>query len=208
MWNPFSKKDDNQANERAFLHDENIYTGQTHPQATDEQIFLEQKKEQADLVKWQQNLRPEAIQFLHDIKREILVQGDIDKGTDTWERIPGSSPMANDLFIVDLISYARPYLSKNLMMSNYTEDRILRNLKGTLWSLRVHLLQNRQKYDIHKTDMEYIVRLFKNFIDATPFRSLQQGERKWLGTINKRIETVSNQPLPKKKGLFGMGQDS
>ena len=126
-------------------------------------------------------------------------------GDDTWLTPAGIDPMTNDIFIIDLISFARPYLSKNLMMSNYTEDRILRNLQSTLWSLRVHLLQNRNKYGIAKTDMEYVVRLFKNFIDATPFRSLAQGEKKWLGTIGKRIETISTSPQPQKKSMFNLG---
>ena len=209
LLNPFQKKEQSQqelvAEEREFTKEQNAMLGSLPAGAQDEQIFLEQAQQKADLIKWQQNLSPEAVQLIHDLKREVQVAGDIDKGTDKWKVMVGSIPMVNDLFVLDLISFARPYLSRNMMMSNYTEERILRNLQATLWSLRVHILQNRTKYDIHKTDMEYIIRLFKNFIDATPFRSLQNGERKYLGTIGKRIEMHTDGPPVKKKSLFGMG---
>ena len=114
--------------------------------------------------------------------------------------------MANNTFIMDMMGLVELSTSKNLINSSYSEDRVLTALRSTLFDFRCMLQENRQIYDIQKSDMHLVVRLFKNAIEPTYWRCWNNGERKYAGEFNKRVEVHSDNPNPlPKKGLFGMG---
>lgn len=204
LMHPFKKREPTQEelikSERQFTREQSMMAGTLPDNAEDERVWLETGKERADLIKWQQNLEPELRAFVYDIKGYIKI-GESDWQESQSEKI---TPLANDRFVKKAMAIARPLLSKNLIMSNYTEDRILRNLTRVTRTLRIDLLQNRVTYEIKKTNMEYIVGLFKEVVEAAYFRSLNNGERRHLSTIGKRIELFSDKPIPK-KSLFGTG---
>ena len=201
--NPFAKKEPNQERMRhedmAFDHKEGLIATATHPQATDEQVYLEQREARSDLIKWQQDLAPEMQILIHKIKREVMTQEDM------WETPKGMNPMANNTFIMDMMGLVELSTSKNLINSSYSEDRVLTALKSTLFDFRCMLQENRGVYEINKSDMHLVVRLFKNAIEPTYWRCWNNGERKYAGEFNKRVEVHTDQPEIKKKGLFGMG---
>ena len=202
MLNPFAKKDapevKNRKEDMQFDHNENMMGNVMHPQATDEQIYLEQQEKRSDLIQWQQDLSDDIQKFIHKIRREVKVN-------DEWKLIEGMKPIANDNFIMDTVGLIELSTSKNLINSNYTEDRVLMVLRSTLYDFRCVLQENREIYEIKKSDMHLIVRLFKNSIEPTYWRCYNNGERKYAGDLNKRIEVHTDQPTAVKKGLFGMG---
>ena len=100
-------------------------------------------------------------------------------------------PICNDLLVRKMVTLLRPSMSRNLMMSNYSEERILNRLKSVVLTFIFHLGSNYQIYAVSEDDLPYIVQLFKDVIDPTYYRALNNGERRYHGTINKRVETVA-----------------
>jgi len=203
MFNPFTKKEPSQEvirkEERQFEHNENLISTTTHPQATDEQVYLEKQEQRSDLIKWQQNLEPEIRSLIHKIKRETEIKDG------EWKTMMGMKSIANDMFIMDTVELIELSMSKNLINSSYSEDRVLTSLKSTLFDFRCMLQENREMYEIRKSDMHLVIRLFKNAIEPTYWRCWNNGERKYAGEFNKRVEIHTDQPELKKKGMFGMG---
>ena len=202
-FNPFSKKTPNPQqqieDERNFSHKENIMVNATHPQSTEDNIYIDQQAQRSDLIKWQQDLSPEIQIMIHKIRREHEVSDG------KWHTPEGMVPIANNTFIMDMVGLIDMSTSKNLINSNYSEDRVLMALQSTLFSFRCMLQENREFYDIRKPDMHLIVRLFKSAIEPTYWRCWNNGERKYAGEFNKRVEVHSDVPVNQKKSLFGMG---
>lgn len=199
---PFVKKEPSQKelikDEQNFSHNENLFNNAAHPQSADEQFHLEQQDRRSDLIQWQQDLGPEILSFVHKIRREQKVG-------DAWITPEGMRPLANEMFIFDTVGLIELSTSKNLINSNYSEGRVLTALKFTLYDFRV-MMMNRQYYELDKQNMHLIVRLFKNAIEPTYWRCLNNGERKYASEISKRMEVHTDSPNQQpKKGLWGMG---
>ena len=173
--------------------------------------------ERADLVKWQQDLQEDFDSFKHYIMREVqdnkgnwipevepLVEdGKLVVDEENEPIMVHAKPMCNRLALHKFKFAINPYVSKNLMMSNYNEERILGRLRCTFITLIFHLGHHQNIYQIEEADLSLIVDAFKNVVMPTAFRCLNNGERNWLGTINKRIEAFTEHQEPKKKGVFG-----
>ena len=200
---PFMKKEPTQLemlkDEQNFSHQENLFGNVAHPQSTDEQVYLDQQEKRSDLIQWQQDLSPEIQQFIHKIRRE-------NKVGEAWISPAGMLPLANEMFIFDVVGLIELSTNKNLINSNYSENRVLTALKFTLFDFR-KMLMHRGYYGLHKYNMDLIVRLFKNAIEPTYWRCLNNGERKYAGDLSKRVEVHTDNPNANmgKKGLFGMG---
>jgi len=157
------------------------------------------REEKEDLVRWQQDLELEIDNFVHDLKREVLN----DKGE--WVKIiewryneKGKpvevevEPMCNDIGIQMIKTIARPFMSKNEMMSNYSEERILQKLKSALMTLVRNLGMQLEYYECSFHDISLIRVTTQNFIMSAPFRALNNGERKHLQSSTRRVETVND----------------
>lgn len=187
----------------------------------DDRDFLEMRRQNEDLVKWQQDLSTELVLLCHDLKREILdddgswsplLEPAIHPETGQYMRAESGDlimvampPLCNDLCVHMVKAECRPLMSRNLIMSNFSEERILLMLKRTINAIIINICSRFEEYDIHFADISPIISMVKNVIDPAPFRSLDNGERKHLGTINKRIETHSDAPVAKKRGFLGLG---
>lgn len=201
---PFLGKDNSEENLRketqAFDKQQNVLGNTIHPGNQDEAVFLEQKEQRADLIKWQQNLAPEIQQLVHRIKRERQITPEL------WEAYSDIEPLANNKFIMDTIGLIELSMNKNLINSAYTDEKVRTALKSTVFDFRCMLQANREEYNIDKTNMYLIVRLFKNAIEPSYWRCWNNGERKYTSVLSKRVEVHTDQP--EKKGgnsLFGMG---
>lgn len=202
MFSPFSdnsKKGEDVIEQNITMDSLNNMSQNALPQgATDEQLFLEQQKEREDLIKWQQDLEPEVIKLICHLRGVYIDEnGDLQKK----KGIGGNpvQPMCNEEGIRVIETLASTNTSKNIIMSNYTDEKIGRELLTTTTTLIRHLGPNYKMYGIDKKDLSVIVDLYKKTITPTYYRALQNGERRHLGTINKRIETISEHSQPKKK---------
>jgi len=165
----------------------------------------------SDLVRWQQEMFDEVDMLIHDLRSEIQIDkewvrqsfytGVDEDGKEVYQEVP---VLMNELGINRIKSYLKPLVSKNLINSNYSEDRIYVNLRGIIFTIILHLRDNFHYYDIRKQDLAWIIRQIKNISEPTMWRCWNNGERKYLTTIHKHIEArnETNQNQPKNTGFF------
>jgi len=207
MFNPFvNKKKDEFEQQKEIVKIQgvdNLIASEVAPEREDiaARAYVQEQKD--NLTKWQQNLEPELQQIMHDLKKEIMVGVD-DEGKEIWEPI-GGKPICTNEFVHRFLTKARPFMTKNLMMSNYSEERILQIIRFALIDLYMDIGYNRTKYKVDKGDMDHIIQVFKSYITPTLFRPMQQGERKHISTTSKEslIRTIAEtEQKPKKMGFF------
>ena len=169
----------------------------------------------SDLTRWQQDLDDDLNDIIHRLKRQV-------KTKSGWKPIPGKltgrkdvngnptykplRPMMNDFGISFFVASVQGSLSRNLMMSNLDQDMIFTKLRGTVGDFIHHLGYHRKEYEIDEGDLTAILRIFRNLIEPAHFRALNNGERNYLNTINRRLDhfTHDQQPQAKKGFLGGM----
>jgi hypothetical protein len=177
--------------------------------ASDDTAFLQRQSMIQDLTKWQQNLEDDLETLRHDFKSERLVKGEwvpveelagYDKnGEAVYKTVPS---LMNDIGIYRVTSIVKRYLTRNVMMSNLSEEIICRIMKGLVTDLVINIGMNWQYYEIDYTDLSLIVRMVKDTVEPTLYRCLNNGERTYLNTISKRVEAYNIGTEEKKKGLF------
>jgi len=80
----------------------------------------------------------------------------------------------------------------NEIFKKLSDDEMLTSLKATLFDFRCMLQENRKKYNIRKSDIPNIIKLFKDTIE--PIYWGNKMVKKYSGEFNKRIELHTNQP--------------
>jgi len=167
--------------------------------------------QRSDLLKWQQDLGDEMENLKHRLRSEELsANGWQPKAMPqkvgnkvVWVRIP---PLANELFIDSIQSQVEPFVSRNLLNSNFDEARILTMLENTCNDISDLMADGFDLFDIEFQNYDAVMRLIINTIIPGPFRALHDGERKHARTISKRIESFNEgDSQNKKKSLFGFG---
>lgn len=168
-----------------------------------------------ELVKWQQDLIDELNEHILDLQR--LRKKVDDEGNVTYERIlyfdrvnddgkdvyKRAKPIMNNLGINAFKTFIRPMISRNLLLSNFSEEQILNKLKHTTISWITHLALHYKEYGVEVTNLSMLTRLFKSVSEPGCFRALANGERNWLSTTSKRAEIItSNEQTAKKKNAL------
>jgi len=193
-----------------FTQEQNAISAGTHP--SDDQTFIQMQNQQSDLLRWQQDLEDELVGAIHDLKNEILIDGKwipiivtnvTSNGQTVQERL---KPKINDRGIQMIRLSLMPLLSRNLINSNFSENRILLICKQTSNTIVTNLAANMDRYDIDSlTTASEIKRMVNNVIIAGPYRALNGVEKRLNSTMIKRIESYAErQQDDKKKGFFGI----
>ena len=188
----------------------------------DDMVAYQHQAERADLMRWQQELDDQAENLKHRLRSEYKTEdGDwLPKKTTTFAkdskgkirrdpltkkpvmitiRVP---PLTNDLFIEYIESQVEPFLSRNLLNSNFNEARILGILKNTMDDIVNNMADGWDVYEIEFRNYDIVTRLIKNTIIPGPFRALNDGERRHQRTINKRVEAFTESgKVPRQRGL-------
>ena len=183
-------------------------------------VYFAQKEKNEDLTKWQQDMENDIERTVHDLKREI----ESDDGYKRMTRVEfvrinkdgkkigkkvKVKPMMNNLGINMFRGAIRPLISRNLMMSSYSEDKIYVKLRSIMFTFISHLAYHQRTYDIDTGNLSMIVRMFKDLMEPAHWRALNNGERSYLNTINKRVEAIAygnpNQVQQQGKGGFLKG---
>lgn len=166
----------------------------------DDNVYFRQKEGNDDLTRWQQDLQQEVEMTIHDLRREyqdedgewqrmIVPTGKEDSKGDTIYKY--EEPLMNELGVNMFKAAMRPLISRNLIMSNYDENRIYTKLRSVVITFINHLGYNYKRYKIDTGNLSIIVRLFKDIAEPAHWRCLNNGERSYLNTINKRIEAFA-----------------
>ena len=113
-------------------------------------------------------------------------------------------PILNEAGISFFRSRVMPLVSKNILMSNYDEPRILEKLKNNVINFIIAIGLNRKEYNIKVTDLPTIKRIFQDLIEPGLFRAMRDGERRFLTSTSRRIEAVTTDGRgeEKKKGFL------
>lgn len=185
--------------QRNYEHDENTLSTQLPEHGEDDQMMMDNHEKRADLIRWQQDLGDEAIRFIMEIRGFYLNEDE------EWVRDAGVVPLGNEEFIRRIRPLLLPAISRNLIMTSYSEERILKSLKRAASEFTWILFTQGQSFSIDKNDYSTLVSAFKATIEPTYYRAMNNGERKYLTTINKRVETFSDRPESKKRTLFNIG---
>jgi len=161
-------------------------------------VYFAQKEKTEELTKWQQDMREDIERTVHDLKREVEAEEGYkpmlefikinEDGKKVFRKV---KPMMNDLGINMFRGAIRPLISRNLIMSNYNEDKIFVKLRSIMFTFISHLAYHYKAYAVDVGDLSMIVRMFKDLMEPAHWRCLQNGERQYLNTINKRIEAVT-----------------
>lgn len=180
--------------------------------AEDDQTFIQQQAEREDLVRWQQDVIDELFALRYSLKRYVqkedgtwgkqsVFTGEFDENKQpVYKEL---KPLLNENGIAMIETVVRPLMSRNMMMSNFQEKRILIFLRRTMDTVVDNLADNMDLYEIDFTDLDVIVSLVLNAIIPAPYRALNNGERRHLTTVNKRLETFNEQsPQAKEKKKF------
>jgi len=205
MFNPFTKRTNEQKEAYKYNtqleQDSHAYAHGMPANLTDEALWYEQKEERDQLTKWQQDLNPELQEFVHKLKKEV-------KGKDgKWERVLiGEVPMkqiSTDEGIWEMVMMIEPLLSRNLMMTNYSDEIIQREKRRVASDFILHLKYYWKYYEIDPGNLSYLLNLFKSIVYPTFNRALNDGERRHQRSIYKDIFTHGERIEPQKKKLFG-----
>ena len=200
MFNPFVKKINEQEEQHKFNTREQIIKSAMDD--SDQVEYRAEKEEKDNLTRWQQDLEPELQLLVHDLKREFYDgNGWVKEIGDDDKPVP---QICNDVLIRKMVTLLRPLVSRNLIMSNYSEENIQTELRSTNFAFIENLGYNYQKYAIDKGDLSIVVRLFKSVARPTFYRAFNAGERNLMKHISKEhtIRTT-NDNFAKKKGLMG-----
>lgn len=163
-------------------------------------LTLQRQEDRSDLLRWQQDLLDELQMLKHDLRSEVITeegiqrkQGFLGYGGDGKPVYGDLPPLMNDIGIQMVESISRPLLSRNMLNSNFNEDRILQILLVTSNDIVDNIADNYDVYGIDFVNFDVITRLIKNVMIPTMFRALNDGERKHARTISKRIEAFNEQ---------------
>lgn len=172
----------------------------------DDQVMLQHQQERSDLIRWQQDLGDD----MFDLRMRLKSQ---EKFGDKWESVKmltpegktvNAPPLVNDLGVQIIMQCIAPLMSRNLIQSDFKEDRILLMLRNTMWTIIDNFTDNYQKYDAEFENLDHIMRLIMNTIISAPYRAKDGAERKIGSAMNKRVESYHHAPpREEKRKLFG-----
>lgn len=178
--------------------------------ANADRVYLEQQNERADLLRWQQDMSNDLIILKYRLENKELVGEDwkpiqrILRQSDGTTKTVNAPQLINAEGIQMIIQEVDPLLSRNMMMTDFREERILGILKNTIYTIINNMTDNYYKYEFDSDNADHIVRLIANTITPAPFRAKDGAERKISSTINKRVESHHSRPeYAQKKKIFG-----
>lgn len=171
---------------------------QTDPYTEPPNPAIDQGK--SDLIRWQQELDPEITELVYRLK------GFVQNKNGDWLERAGAVPLCNDLFIYDVVlPKCKALTSRNHINSNYTEARILTDLKLTSNTVANNMADGYFNYKIDYKNMTLVLSLIKDVIKPSAFRALNGWTKKTDSTIHKRIETsIDNENNRPQKNFLGM----
>lgn len=188
-----------------------------------QQVALQQKKRRENITRWQQHLRDEIERMKHRlrserenedgewVKKQELKYKD---GEKVYEEVP---PMLNETGIEFIESEVEPLMNRNIINSNFDEQRILKMIRNTLHTLIGTLGNNYDSFEVYgykKSNMhdvtdtlDTIIDIVKNFITPAPYRALNDGERRHQRTIRSEsdVKTYTNPEEDNSGGFLGFG---
>lgn len=175
-----------------------IMSGANNP--SDDMIHIAQKKENSDLIRWQQQLDDELFDLILSFRS---LQRDGDKIVPIIDNGKPVPPLCNHKFIVQIVKPSlSPFMSKNLINSNLTEDKIKSMQRNTFNDIADNMADNFDVYGIDFVNYDKIIRDMKNVVSASIYRALLGFTKKKDSEQHKVIRTETGEDGQEKKKGF------
>lgn len=182
--------------QREYVREQQAYN--TAHDAANEQLYYESQKQRSDLLKWQQDLGDELLELVMTLQAYKKVGND-------WVPIKDKEPLCNEKFIYDVvIPQCKPFLSRNMINTNFDNKTILSDLKYTCNEIADNMTDGYDIYGIKFINQDLILRQIKNVIKAGVYRALNGWTKKTDSTVTKRVEALTEN-TQERKGLFDIG---
>ena len=164
----------------------------------EERTELMNQEGKSDLLKWQQDLDEELMDLVNRLRGYTMGhEGD-------YIPIEGVEPLCNNKFVSDVvIPQCKPFLSRNLINSTFTEDRILLDLKNTSNDITANIADGYDIYGIKFQNYDIVLRMIKNVIRAGAFRALNGFTKKTDSKVHKVLESKFENSGQQQKRSFG-----
>ena len=161
----------------------------------DDLAYTQQVEHRNDLIKWQQDLDDE----MQEIVYNLLGINEMD-----GELVQRKKPLCNEKFVYDVvIPQCKPFMSRSLINTNWSEDQILISLKNTANTIVAQMADNYERYGIEFSDMSSILTAIKNHNKAGAYRSWNGWTKRMDSTMIKRVESHNDSGTTMKRKTFG-----
>jgi hypothetical protein len=158
-----------------------------------------QQQQKADLTRWQLDPRDILEEIEHKLKGEIVMGVDAE-GNDIYGK--KGEPLMNDEGINAIITLISARISKVIILSNLTEEDISKIMIAFSNELISLFFMKYKEFQIDEAYMSSITNYIEDIVYATLNRALKGGERDFLKTTERRIESYSDKP--EQKGMSNM----
>lgn len=206
MFNFFGKKQDGESvalekqmqHQRDITKEQAILSGATNPY--DDVTYLEQRREKSDLLRWQQELDEDLFNLILSFRSLQMLDG---KPIPIIENDKPVLPLCNHLFIVQIVTpLLKPFMSKNIINSNFDTPTILQMQKDTFNDLADVMADNWDKYAITFENFDKIIRDMKNIVKASIYRAYQGFTKKTDSSNIKVLHSKNENPQQEEQKRF------
>lgn len=152
----------------------------------------------AGLTQWQLEPGDVIAEIEHYLKGEAW-DSRKNKGNGGWKVI--HRPMLSKDGIKDLIFSLRMHMNKGVILSNFDDKEVKRLAKENRHFLEEFIFLNHKKYNIDPNSYTNIVISVDHAIFSVLKRAYKEGEKKFLGRAERRIESHVREP--QRRGFIG-----
>jgi hypothetical protein len=147
-----------------------------------------------DLIRWQLDQGD----ILEDLKKDLkgVVWNDRKK---EYEQV--APALMNDMGVNSVIIYAKSFINKNNILSNYNEDEVLQLCTEIEHNMISWLFVRMEEFNLNKNNFQVVRNMIGNAIFASYKRALNQGERDFLKNT-ERVEQRFMSHEPQRKNWF------
>jgi hypothetical protein len=162
--------------------------------------FTQQAK--SDLIRWQLDAKDILAEFQHKMRGEVWSHTD-PNGNEVYK--PEGKALMNEEGINSIMSLISARLSKVFIMSNFSESDINSMMIVFSYELITLMFNKYTAFEIDKAFLPSITNYVEDLVYATLKRALNEGERKFLGTTERRVESYTegdNKPKSSWASIF------
>jgi len=166
--------------------------------ATD--LFMQNQR--SDLIRWQQECDEELLELVNQLMGlRMNKEGQL---------VQATTSLCNSLFIDKVvIPNCKPFMSKNIINTNYSEMNILNTLKSTMRTVVTNMKNNYKEYNIEFSQYDNVWRIILNHIKPNVYRAIDGWTKKEDSRVIKRIESLNdNNNQQNNRGFFGIPKNN
>lgn len=146
---------------------------------------------------------PEAVLFSIEMALRGKKQVENEKGQKEWVLPQDCKPLMNDKGINSLMVEARSCINQNTILSNWNEEQIAKFVIRLGHTIITKLQMNWKEWEVSKSELTTALFVILDPANASYYRAKSEGEKKFLKTNVRTIETFSSNTQGKPQGLSG-----